>query len=142
MSRQVMRQYTPVQRARGGDPDRLDIGNYDWNPNKTTVFTGKVVVLAGPDSYSAAEDFLASFKHLKRGTVVGETTGGSTGQPLTFPLPFGGMGVICAKRDVLPDWNEFVGVGIPPDVQVKPSLKAFLAGEDEVLGTAMKILKQ
>lgn len=142
MSRQIMRQYTPVQRAWGNDPDNLKLGIYDWNPNNEKIFTGKVVVLAGPDTYSAAEDFLSSFKHLKRGTVVGMTTGGSTGQPLTFPLPFGGLGVVCAKRDVLPDWNEFVGVGIHPDVEVKPTLKAYLAGKDEAMETAIKILAQ
>lgn len=141
MSRSVKRKYTPVERAWGNDPDDLDIRAYDWKPYKSNVFKGKVIVLAGPDTYSAAEDFLSAFKHLKRGTVIGETTGGSTGQPLVFQLPFGGMGVVCAKRDVLPDWTEFVGVGIPPDVEVKPSLKAYLSGKDEALETALKMLQ-
>ena len=141
MSMQVMRRYKPVQRAWGGEPDVLETGNYSWNPYKSPVFTGQVIVLAGPDTYSAAEDFLSSFKHIKRGTVIGETTGGSTGQPLMFQLPFGGMGIVCAKRDVLPDGTEFVGVGITPDVEVKPTLKATLAGKDEALEAALKMLK-
>lgn len=141
MSKQIMRRYKPVQRAWGGEPDILEIGDYTWKPYKTPVFTGKVIVLSGPDTYSAAEDFISSFRHIKRGTVIGQTTGGSTGQPLTFPLPFGGLGVVCAKRDLLPDWTEFVGVGIAPDVVVKPTLEAYLAGRDEVLDTALKMLE-
>lgn len=142
MSKQIMRRYKPVQRAWGGEPDVLEIGEYDWMPYQKNIFTGRVIVLAGPDTYSAAEDFLSSFKHIKRGTIVGQTTGGSTGQPLTFPLPFGGLGVVCAKRDVQPDWTEFVGVGIHPDVEVQPTLSAFIAGIDETLETALNILKQ
>lgn len=140
MSKQIMRRYKPVQRAWGGEPDILEIGDYTWKPQNKSVFTGKVIVLSGPDTYSAAEDFISSFKHIKRGTVIGETTGGSTGQPLTFQLPFGGMGVVCAKRDLLPDWNEFVGVGIAPDVVVKPTLQAYLAGKDEAMEAALKML--
>ncbi|WP_029038347.1 S41 family peptidase [Salinimicrobium xinjiangense] len=141
MSMQVMRRYKPVQRAWGGEPDVLEVGNYTWKPYKTPVFTGNVVVLAGPDTYSAAEDFLSAFKNLKRGTVVGQATGGSTGQPLMFQLPFGGLGIVCAKRDVLPDGTEFVGVGISPDIEVKPTLKAFLSGKDEAFEAALKMLR-
>jgi carboxyl-terminal processing protease len=141
MSKQIMRRYKPVQRAWGGDPDLLEIGDYTWKPHKKPVFTGKVVVLSGPDTYSAAEDFISSFKHIKRGTVIGQTTGGSTGQPLTFALPFGGLGVVCAKRDLLPDWTDFVGVGIAPDVEVKPGLEAYLSGRDEVMEAALKMLE-
>ena len=140
-SQYVIRHYTPVQRAWGGEPDQLEVNSYDWKPYKKPVFEGKVIVLAGPDTYSAAEDFLSAFKNIKRGTVIGQTTGGSTGQPLMYQLPFGGMGIVCAKRDVLPDGQEFVGVGIPPDVEVNPTLKAYLAGKDEALNAALKMLK-
>ncbi|MDX1602523.1 MAG: S41 family peptidase [Salinimicrobium sediminis] len=137
----VIRHYTPVQRAWGGDPDKLEINSYDWKPYKKPTFEGKVIVLAGPDTYSAAEDFLSSFKHIKRGTVIGQTTGGSTGQPLMYQLPFGGLGIVCAKRDALPGGEEFVGIGISPDVEIKPTLKAYLAGKDEALEAALKMLK-
>lgn len=57
-----------------------------------------------------------------RGKVIGEPTGGSTGQPLFYSLPFGGMGTVCSKRDLMNDGSEFVGVGIEPDVILRPSL--------------------
>lgn len=66
------------------------------------VFTGQVAVLTGAQTFSAAEDFTAAYKIMKRGIIVGEATGGSTGQPLRFDLPGGGKARICIKRDVLP----------------------------------------
>lgn len=42
----------------------------------------KVVVLTSPRTYSAAEDFASAFDVMRRGLIVGEPTGGSTGQPL------------------------------------------------------------
>lgn len=58
-----------------------------------------MIVLTSARTYSAAEDFVVAFDAMKRGTIVGEPTGGSTGQPLLFVLPGGGTGRVCTKRD-------------------------------------------
>ncbi|WP_175022853.1 S41 family peptidase [Rugamonas rivuli] len=76
------------------------------------VFNGPVAVLIGPQTFSAAEDFTVAFRLMKRGVIVGEATGGSTGQPLFFALPGGGNARICVKRDVYPDGSLFVGKGV------------------------------
>jgi len=67
-------------------------------------------------TFSAAEDFAVVFDAMKRGKIVGEPTGGSTGQPLSFSLPGGGSARVCTKHDRYPDRKEFVGVGIHPNV--------------------------
>jgi carboxyl-terminal processing protease len=106
------------------------------------VFTGKIAVLTGPKTFSAAEDFLLAFNALKRGITVGETSGGSTGQPLVFMLPGGGSGRICIKRDALPDGSQFVGKGISPTVNVAPSLASLREGRDPVLERAIVELQR
>ena len=58
-----------------------------------------------------------------------------------FKLPFGGMGFVCSKKDLMPDGSHFVGFGIKPDIEVGPSLKIFQAGKDEVLEAAKQHLK-
>ena len=138
----VIRNYRPPMRAWGMEPDELEMQQGDWKPYKKPTFEGKVVVLAGPDTYSAAEDFLAAFKTIDRGLVIGQTTGGSTGQPLFFELPFGGMGAVCSKRDLMPNGKEFIGIGIPPDVEVIPSAKNIINNEDVVLKTALKTFEK
>ena len=69
--------------------------------------------------------------------VIGEASGGSTGQPLSFELPGGGSGRICTKRDTYPDGKEFVGVGIQPDIVVKPLLANIRKNKDTVLEAAL-----
>lgn len=134
----VQRQYRPTYRAWQQAPDKLSISKYEWKPYKGPVFKGKVVVLTGPLTYSAAEDFLVAFKAVGRGTLIGQITGGSTGQPLFFELPFGGKGAVCAKRDLMTDFTEFVGIGIPPDVEIDYTLEKFRAGEDEGIHAALR----
>lgn len=59
---------------------------------------------------------------------MGERSFGSTGQPYYFDLPGGGSARGCTKKDVYPDGREFVGYGVKPDVEVKPTLQDFLQG--------------
>jgi C-terminal processing protease CtpA/Prc len=103
-------------------------------------FHGPVAVLIGPETFSAAEDFVVSFKAMKRGLVIGQTTAGSTGQPLMFDMPGGGSARICAKRDTYPDGSEFVGSGIAPDVAVVPTVQDVRAHRDPVVERAAELL--
>lgn len=108
----------------------------------TSVFHGSVAVLIGPQTFSAAEDFVVSYDAMKRGLLVGETTAGSTGQPLMIDLPGGGSARICVKRDSYPDGREFVGTGIAPNLAVAPSVADIRAGRDAALARALEALRQ
>jgi len=101
-----------------------------------------VVVLTSAHTYSAAEDFAVVFDAMKRGKIVGEPSGGSTGQPLVIALPGGGSARICTKHDRYPDGKEFVGVGIQPDIVVRPTVADFRAGRDTVLDAAIRELER
>ena len=74
---------------------------------------------------------------MQRGKIVGEATGGSTGQPLIVSLPGGLSARICTKRDTYADGREFVGVGVQPQVVVRPSVADYRAGRDTVLEAAL-----
>jgi C-terminal processing protease CtpA/Prc len=79
---------------------------------------------------------------MQRGRIVGEPTGGSTGQPLLFDLPGGGTGRVCTKRDSYPDGRPFVGVGIQPQLRVSPRVADLQAGRDTVLEAALDLLRR
>lgn len=113
----------------------------EWSPDGKIFYNKPVVVLIGPKTFSAAEDFVVAFDYLKRGKLVGMKTGGSTGQPVSFDLPGGGSARVCGKRDTYPDGKEFVGIGITPDVVVAPTIKGLLSDKDEALDKALEILK-
>jgi C-terminal processing protease CtpA/Prc len=106
------------------------------------VFNGAVAVLMGARTVSAAEDFVASFQALGRGKLIGQTTAGSTGQPLQFALPGGGVARVTSKHDMLPNGNEFVGKGIVPDIAVPRSLEEVRGQRDAALEVAVEQLSR
>ncbi|UYQ94932.1 S41 family peptidase [Chitinophaga horti] len=110
-------------------------------PPDKTPYNGQVIVLTSARTFSAAEDFAAAFKTMKRGLIIGEATGGSSGQPLFITLPGNGNARICTKRDMLGDGTEFVGVGIQPDKIVSATLKDLRNGVDTALQAAIKSIQ-
>ncbi len=140
-SKSIIRNYRPSSRAWTNEPIKIDISQWDWKPYKPNPYLKPVVLLTGPSTYSAAEDFTVAFKSAKRGMIIGRTTGGSTGQPLGYNLPGGGIGFVCTKRDVQPNGEEFVGIGIVPDQTITPTLQGIRKGKDEVLEAALQLFK-
>lgn len=135
------RNYRPAMRA-WGQPEGTYRGSaYVVQPNGKLLYTKPVAVLAGPRTFSAAEDFVVAFDVMKRGPIVGEPTGGSTGQPLFFQLPGGGSARVCAKHDSYIDGREFVGHGVQPTRLVKPTVADFRAGRDTVLNVALEEIR-
>jgi C-terminal processing protease CtpA/Prc len=134
------RKYSPVERARGQGVVLETIGESRWSANGKHVYTKPVVVLTSAMTFSAAEDFALAFDVMRRGKLIGEPTGGSTGQPLSFSLPGGIMARVCTKRDTYPDGTEWVGKGIQPNLLVKPTAADVFAGRDTVLEAALRYL--
>ncbi|WP_299773411.1 S41 family peptidase [uncultured Pseudoteredinibacter sp.] len=127
----------PVRKAWGDNRTHWkDLGGNDLYRTAKKQFDKPVMVLAGPQSFSAAEDFLVAFKQLQRGLIIGETSAGSSGQPLVFELPGGGSARVCVKRDQYSNGDDWVGVGIAPDIVVKESVEDVRAGVDVVLDAA------
>ena len=136
-----MLDYRPTYRAVGGTPGWWKIPPGDVSPDSEHFFSKPVIVLTSAATYSAAEDFVVAFDAMHRGTLVGETTGGSTGQPFMFKLPGGGGGRICTKDDTYPDGRVFEGIGVPPQVKVSPSVSDIRQGRDAALERAIEILR-
>ena len=135
------RQYLPMFRAFdqaelwfAGSPGTVE-------PSRGKHYQGPVVVLTGPATGSAAEDFVVVFQASGRGKVVGQRTNGSTGQILTVDLPGGGGFRVCTKWCSYPDGREFVGIGVIPDVEVNPTRRDIADGRDAVLEAALQVLR-
>ena len=105
-------------------------------PDPTHRFTGPIAMLTSPRTYSAGEDMVVAFRTAHRGPTVGEPTGGSTGQPLSFDLPGGGTGRVCTLHDSFADGTEFVGVGVAPDILVPTATSDIIGATDTALTRA------
>ena len=134
--------YSAVGRARGEGVrfENLYATSTQSPAGGNKLYTNPVAVLISGETFSAAEDFCSAYVGLKRGALVGEPTGGSTGQPFAFAVPGGIMARVCTKRDAYPDGTEWNGVGILPTVPVRPTVAALQAGRDPVLEAALRAL--
>lgn len=104
------------------------------------LFKQPLFILIGDRTLSAAEDLLIALKlHFpQRAILVGTPSGGSTGAPLVYKLPFHNSYYrICVRKPLLP-----LGMfedGIQPDYFYKPSIQSVLEGKDEIFNCVQKI---
>jgi C-terminal processing protease CtpA/Prc len=134
------RSYRAADRARGALPGWEDVPPFEVPADPDHHVDVPVAVLTSAHTFSAAEDFVTSFKAMHRGITVGETTAGSTGQPLFFSLPGGGSARVCTRDDRAPDGTVFEGVGLRPDITVSPTVQSIQRGTDPVLERAVREL--
>jgi hypothetical protein len=114
-------------------------------PVPQNVFSGKLVVLTDGWCFSSTSHMLSLLRCHRRGVFVGEESGGSsvcndasrmhvlkhTGLRLNLPRRTFATSARC-----LPD-----GRGIPPDVEVRPTIHDLIAGRDVVLEKAISLIE-
>ena len=134
------RSYAAADRARGVLPGWSDVVPFEVPADAEHHVDVPVAVLTSARTFSAAEDFVAMFGAMRRGITVGETTAGSTGQPLFFSLPGGGSARVCTRNDRGPDGVVFEGVGLRPTIGVSQTVESVRRGRDVVLERAVGAL--
>ena len=92
-----------------------------------------VFVLTGHYTFSGAEEFTYNLKNLKRGTIVGETTGGGAHPVYGQPIDGGFLLMVPYARAINPiTKTNWEGVGVEPDISV-PAGRALLVAQREAL---------
>jgi hypothetical protein len=81
-----------------------------------------VVILVGPETKSAGEDFAYTMQAIKRATVIGERTWGGAHPTRPFRLGDHFFAVIPGRRTISPiTHTNWEGVGVIPDVAATPA---------------------
>lgn len=138
----------PKKMAKSSDLQKLnylmnafDKPNLLWQePYKTpeeTSYDGNVIILTDGYTGSAAEDFVLPFKDTGRAIIIGERTNGSTGQPFIYHFDEEIRINIGTIRAYFPDGSPFEGIGITPDIIVKPTISDIKSRRDVVLEKAL-----
>lgn len=104
------------------------------------IYKKPVVLVVNATTFSSAENLCVSFRGAKRGQIIGTPTGGSTGNPIRIDLGGGIACCICTKHELDAEGNEFIGIGIQPDIIVNEDENIFLKGTDRVITKALEIL--
>jgi hypothetical protein len=102
---------------------------------------GKLYVLAGRATFSAAGNFVADVDSLTRALVVGEPTGGGVnqyGDATTFALPSTGLNVYVATQYVVRGTPKDRRLAVAPDIRVDLTSTDYFAGRDPALARALR----
>jgi hypothetical protein len=125
-----------------GKNDFSDWLNWYIEPKGPYQFVKPVVVLTSRLTSSSAEDFVMYMRELPNVTIVGDTTGGGTGNPIFRELPNGWSFKLSTSYAETADNKLVDGAGITPDVVVQTSVTDSIAGIDRIIGKALEILKK
>lgn len=112
--------------------------------NDKQVYSRPVVLLVDNGTFSSAEDFCSLFRSIKRGKLIGQPTGGSTGNGVRIELiPDVAMANICSKHDTPANGIEFVGHGFTPDILAEETYQSFFVDKhDAAITAALRVLKE
>ncbi len=106
------------------------------------LYTGRAIVLANRGTYSAAEMFVLMMRTVPGVTVVGDSTGGAGGNPLTRELPNGWTYRFSQTITSAPDGTTFEGTGLAPDLWVPGNNVALMGGSDITLDSALAVARR
>ncbi|SFC95652.1 S41 family peptidase [Massilia yuzhufengensis] len=132
--------YFVDQRTRVNDLwDRTSgVTTQQWTSEKLEgkLYGGKkpVVILVGPDTKSAGEDFAYTMQAMKRATLIGAPTWGGAHPSRPFRLSEYFMAWIPSARSISPiTHTNWEGVGVQPDIP---------ATQDKALAMAQELLQR
>jgi hypothetical protein len=112
------------------------------------VFHGRLIVLAGGNTFSGGAELASMLYHTKRGVFVGEEVGGAdegntSGHRWTVELPNSGMKLTIPLLQFRMAWSDQPhGRGVRPDCPAPPEVIHFGERRDQAWQTAVALLKQ
>ncbi len=125
-------------------PGHSDLGEPEAryvDPRGAWQFTRPVVLLVGRGVFSSNESFVSAMREFPNVTVIGDTTGGGSGNPKDVSLGGGWKYSVprwfayTADRQIV-EWQ-----GIAPDIVVPTSDADFRQGRDVVLEYALAFMR-
>ncbi|MBS1566418.1 MAG: peptidase S41, partial [Bacteroidetes bacterium] len=105
-------------------------------------YKGKIIVIVDASTQSQAEYTTIAFQSGPRTTVIGSTTAGADGNVSAIYLPGNIFTYISGLGVFYPDGRETQRVGVKIDIPLKPTLKGFREGRDELLEKAMELIEK
>lgn len=100
-----------------------------------------IILLVDLACFSSNEYFIGGLKDNKRAYLIGETTGGGSGDPKKFVIPYKNSGFelfVSTWQYHRPNKMPLEGKGIKPHLVVRPVLHDFIKRHDRVLEVAVK----
>ena len=104
-------------------------------------YAGRVVALVNQETLSQAEYTAMAFRSVTGATLVGSQTAGADGNVSLISRSRRDFHLLSGLGVFYPDGRPTQRVGIVPDVVVTPTIAGLRAGRDEVIETALSLLR-
>lgn len=117
-----------------------DIAEYPVTPK--ALYKGRIIILVNETTQSQAEGSCMLLQAAsKKITIIGSQTSGADGDVTYIKMPGGMSSRFSGAGVYYPDGRPTQGIGILPDIEIKPTIKGIKAGRDEVLERAILFAK-
>ncbi len=126
----------PDQRRRTGWED----AGWEMVPAEPHI-TGRVAFITGPMAISYAESVMGYVEGYQLGEIVGSATAGANGNVNPFVVPGGFRIMYTGMKVTRMDGRQHHGIGILPTVPAAATRAGVKAGRDELLETALSIVR-
>ncbi|ABO25667.1 S41 family peptidase [Shewanella loihica] len=123
------------------NPGEFGVGNVAVLKPSEVTFKGKLVVLVNENTQSQAEFTAMAFRAGRDTTIIGSKTSGADGNMVRLDLPGGLRTAFSGLGVYYPDGGETQRVGIIPDIEVRPTIVGVREGRDELVETAIEVIK-
>ena len=101
-----------------------------------------VVVITGRGGFSATESFVAAMRTLPNVTVIGDTTGGASGNPVIYPLGGGWSFTVPRWIEYGPDRQPIEGRGVAPHLALAWEPSLYDRDRDPLIDAAVGVLAE
>jgi hypothetical protein len=125
-----------------GYNDFSDYQPVSISPEGPKQFLKPVTLLTNRHCFSSAEGTILMFRVLPNVTIIGDTTGGGSGNPIALQLPNGWTYSVSRWIQYTADKKIFEGIGISPDIPVQITQSDSVAERDAILEKAIELLKK
>jgi C-terminal processing protease CtpA/Prc len=110
------------------------------SPRGAWQYTRPVVLITGRGGFSATESFVAAMRTLPNVTVIGDTTGGASGNPATFALGSGWSYTVPQWFELGPDRQPIEWHGVAPHIAIPWMPSLYERDRDPLIDAAVGLL--
>jgi len=136
------RLYAYVQwRSGPGHGDFTPLYEKSVDPANSRNFDKPIALLTNRKCFSSCESFRLAMGVLPNVTVIGDTTGGGSGNPIFRELPNGWVYRIPRWIQYTAEQKHYEGIGLPPDIPVTITDNNIASGVDTIIETAVVTLR-
>ncbi len=140
MAKYIKPEPSPFVKFTNGNIDNPGLFTFKYtisNGSKNKdYYKGKIVILVDESTQSQAEYTTMALRTAPNAIVMGSQTAGADGNVSPVPFPGGFSSYISGIGVFYPHGKETQGIGIVPDIEVKPTQQGIKSGIDELLEKA------